>query len=96
MLKLTREEQALIDDNSTRQVNRIVQAETPLAYLVYRIAAADIEQWTPEQWQRLLNELENDKRKLVDWVDAQLAAEQQGEDMETGAYHGDRDLGYQY
>lgn len=91
-MKLTPEERKMIDDNSTRLVRRIVEAETPLAYLVYKIAAADIHTWTPQAWQRLLDELKADPRKLHEWAEAQLAAA--NEDREP--YAGDPDLGYQY
>ncbi len=87
-MKLSNEEQRLIDDNSTRLVRRIVEAETPLAYLVYKIAAHDIHKWTPEAWQNLLDELGRESRKLGEWAAAQVAAD--------SVYIGDPRLGYQY
>lgn len=73
-MKLTREERMMIDDNSTKLVRRIVQNEDELAYLVYRIAAAPITEFDRQEWENILTELDNESRKLGQWVDAKLEA----------------------
>ncbi len=95
-LKLTNEQQKLLDENRHRLVRRIIEPAkegTPLCSLVYHIAAPDWREFTLEAWSSLIEELESEKRKLGEWADAQASAA--AEDAGV-PYIGDRDLGYQY
>lgn len=75
-MKLTREETQLLDEHANRNVSGLVSPDniTPIGELIFKIAAAarGIEVYTPFQWQALLDELDNEKRKVGEWADAML------------------------
>ena len=73
-MQLTRDEQALIDANYRKQVNRCLDSNDELADLVFRLFgyAQNTREYTPGSWSEALKKLDAATTMLGIWVDQQM------------------------